>query len=117
MKIDYDLITDLSLSLNPGEKKYIFIRGYISTIALGVKIVTAGGAVKIQSSLASTELFEEISSHSEVEWENIKVDGVEYSEVTFDIPSMIFYAPNILYIENTSINSSVINVDLRGNRS
>jgi hypothetical protein len=117
MKFDHDLVTDLSFDLNPFQKKYIYIRGYLSTIALSIKSTPSSGKFKIQSSLASTEAFEIVSNHNNLTWENIKINGVSYSEVTFDIPSLVFTSPNILYFENTSLSGQIIRVDLRGNRS
>lgn len=117
MKFDDYLITDLSFDLQPFQKKYIAIRGYLSSIAMSVKILPVGGSLSIKSSLASTELFEVVTSHSGIIWEDIKINGVSYPEVTFNIPSLVFTSPNILYFENTSISGQIVHIDLRGNRS
>ena len=114
MTYDYDLMSDLTFTLAFGEKVYIKVNGVISTSLLSVKI-EAGASYIVQSSLDSTEAFEGYTSHSDGIWENIVIDGVSYSEVTFDISSLSFRCPNFLYINNTSV-SQAIKVSLRGNR-
>lgn len=112
--INYILTSDLTLEVLPSEVIYIQILANLSTCILGTKIDT-NGAYKVESTLNSTE-FLETSTYEASTWENIRVSGVEYSELTFDIPSVIFNSPNVLRIENISTGSETLQINLRGNR-
>lgn len=115
MNFNHSLVSDLTFSLAPSEEAYIKIEGNLSTCLLGIKI-EAGASYVVQSSLVSTEAFKLYSNHSDAEWEDISIDGIPYASLTFDIPSVLFKSPNVLYISNTSATEN-IKVSLRGNRS
>ena len=114
LSFTHTLMSDLTLTLAHGEEAYIQINGTLATCLLSVKI-EAGASYEVESSLDSTEAFLAYTLHSEGIWEDIIVDGVTYAELTFDINSVLFRSPNILYINNTSATES-IKVSLRGNR-
>jgi len=117
MTFTHELGTDLTFELAVNAEAYVFVRSHLSSCVMCVNLLDTTGAYIIQSSLESTEVFTLPETvKNDLIWENIKIDGVEYSEVTFDIPSIKFTAPNILYFKNTSSGTERIRVSLRGNR-
>lgn len=119
IQITHRLATDLSITLGAGEFAYIQIHGYLATCLLSLELSDVGGAVTIQSTITSTELFEDGAQteiHGDLLWENIRIRGVEYSVVDFEIPSLKFNSPNILYVKNVSPGAQKIRFSLRGNR-
>lgn len=116
IEINKVLTSDLTFSLAPEEIQYIQIRGNLATCLLSAQITT-GGAYKIQATIASTETFHlPDTTYSSLVWEDIKISGVEYSELTIDINSVLFNSPNVLRIENTSTGTEALSISLRGNR-
>lgn len=113
---DYELITDLTLILQPGDVFHIKINGRAANCILSTKIIDVGATYIVKSCMESTEFLRQTATvTTDLNWEFIKVDGVEYAEVTFDIPSLAFKAPNIIYVENTS-DTETLMFSLRGNR-
>ena len=119
IRITHRLVTDLSITLGAGEFAYIQIHGYLATCLLSLELSEIGGTVAIQSTITSTELFEnggQTEVHEDLLWENIRIRGVEYSTIDFEIPSLKFNSPNILYVKNISPDNQKIRFSLRGNR-
>lgn len=118
INMNYWLSSELSITLAPDEEAYIDIRGYLSMCFLSLKFSDLSGAAAIiQASLASNDALSQYSAvKSDFIWEDIKVNGVTYSEVTFDITSVSFNAPSVLYIKNTSTSGQTVSLFLRGNR-
>lgn len=117
MTFTHELGTDLTFELASGVEAYVYVRSHLSSCVMCVNLIDTTGAYQIQSSLESTEVFTlPATTKNDLIWENIKVDGVEYATITFDIPSIKFTAPNILYFKNTSSGTERIRVSLRGNR-
>lgn len=115
MQYNNELITDLTITIPPEEEVYIKINGLISIGVLGTTI-EAGTTYIVQSSLDSSEAFDLATTHSDLSWEDISIDGVTYTELSFAITSISFIAPNFLYIKNESVTDSM-KVSLRGNRA
>lgn len=113
MIIDTELISDLTFTLLPTESKLIKINGVTSTCAISTECNS--GAYVVKSTLDSDE-FVKVSLESDITWEFIKLSSVTYEELTVDIPSLVFTAPNLLYIKNTSTGTETLKVSLRGNR-
>lgn len=109
------LVSDLTLDLDPEDVKIIKILGNLSTILFSLELIDVGATAVIKSSINSTE-FAQLADTTDLAWENIKIDGVSYSEVTFAISSVLLNSPNYLYIENTSLTTEKIRISLRGNR-
>jgi hypothetical protein len=114
MNWNYELISDISVTIEASETALIKINGICNSCILS-SVIEAGATYTIQSSLASSELVSSATLISELNLENIKIAGVEYAELSFAIPSVYFKSPNFLYITNTSATESV-RIDIRGNR-
>lgn len=116
LSIDLELMSDLTFDLEPDEYKLILIKGILSSCIIST-IIEAGATYSVKSSQYSTEFIEQQEATIFTTFEDIKIDGVSYSELAIDIPSLQFKAPNLLYIKNTSLGDFSIRVSLRGNRS
>lgn len=117
MTYTYELISDLTIiSSYSQEEIYIKMQGIPSTSIISVHILDIGAKCIIQSSIDSTEYFHQASSHSEMLWENIKINGNYLTEVDTNILSSRFASSNFLYIKNTSSSDLRIKISLRGNR-
>lgn len=115
MLYDYELFSDLTLTFPALTKKIIKISGINAICILSTKIATNAKYI-IKSSIDSDEFLRSVNNSNLLNWEYIKINGVSYEEITFEIPSLVFNAPNLLYIENTSTDNEIIKVSLRGNR-
>lgn len=114
MTWDFELVSDLSLIIPANISKLIKINGVCSTCILSSKI-DAGASYKVQSSIDSSERVQLLTSISGLVLEDIKINGIEYSEISFDLPSVFFKSPNFLLITNTSTIESIY-ISLRGNK-
>jgi len=110
------LISDETFTLIPDEEVYIQLWANITNCILSTKILTSGGTYSVQSTIESKDFFDlTTTTHSDIQWEYIKIDGIEYTELNEDIKSLEFVSPSILYIKNTSLTQS-IRFSLRGNK-
>jgi hypothetical protein len=121
MAIDYTLIdkliTDYTITLIAGQERYVQFSGVSALSVIAVQILDVGGNIQIQSTLDSLLFLQEYGTvHSDIQWENIKIDGTYYPSVNFNILSLVFNSPNFLYFKNTSPSGQRIKISLRGNR-
>ena len=119
MNITKTLFNELAVTLAAGAEEYIRIARNNATCLLSVELLDAGAAYKVQATLFDPEKFTsaEASSHADLSWENIVVDGVEYAELSFALkPAIELSSPAILYVKNTSSGAQRIRVTMRGNK-
>ena len=113
----HELVSYLTLTLEAGDIAYVKMNGMASTCVLGAKIVDPGATVAVQSSIDGPDFFAlESTEDTDVLWEDITIDGVVTPEISTDVTSQVFVAPNVLRLENTSAGTEVVRVALRGNR-
>jgi len=114
--VNRNMLSGATFTLLHGEETIIQISGITASCILSSKILDSGATYIIQSAIESVE-FANLDStvFSDLQWENIKIDGIEYSSLDTDIKSLNFISPSFLYIKNTSVTQS-IRFSLRGNR-
>jgi len=114
--IDDTLSGNLTFNLASGEEKYIQVNSNIYSCILSTKMLDSGATFSLKSAMESSEFIKENNLEaSDIQWENIKIEGIEYTEVTVDILSITFLSPSILYFKNTSA-TQIIRFSLRGIR-
>ena len=107
------LLSNLSLQILPGEKKYIYIYGHISRALISLELI-AGDSCSIQGSIVDRERFELAKNHADVPWENIFIDGVEYNEIETSFNSIEINCPSFLFIENKASSLNPLTINFRG---
>lgn len=115
---NYELISDLTFTLDTANQEvYVKLSGVPAVSVISVQILDTGAKCIIQSCIDSSEYMDlSDTTHSSCLWENIRVDGVEITEVVDNIYSTYFISPNFLYIKNTSATDLRVKISLRGNR-
>jgi hypothetical protein len=114
MVSDRILLGDLSLTIDAGHSIIIQVSNAFSYLGLETYIDT-DGTYSIYSSNISSEEFSNLTSLNDLNKDYIQVGLLKYVELNFSIDS-IFYAPNYLFIENTSTDSQSLIIDIRCNK-
>ena len=105
MTTNYVLTSSLSVTLTANTSAYIQIKGFIEQCLIGLDFLEITGSAVIQSTISDSPTFEKASTYSDLNWENIYINGVEMSAVTNEIKSMLCYAPTYFYIQNNGLTT------------
>ncbi|MGD9678085.1 MAG: hypothetical protein AB7V16_06945 [Vulcanibacillus sp.] len=114
--ITYDLISDLTFTINMNEEVFVKVNGTSSYCVLSIKVPETAQCI-VQSTIASNEFTNLIeTTYADCLWEDIKVNGISLPIISESVSSTTFWSPNLLYFKNVSLSELPIQVSLRGNR-
>jgi len=112
---NYNLTSDLTVTLNQGDTAFIKVNGNLSTFRWSFHILDAGATATAQVGLESYSATQNFVL-SDLTLENIKVATVKTASLTSDVTNDGQEAPNLIYIANTSGSAKRVRFNFRGNR-
>ncbi len=116
LNIDYEFISELTIIINAGEKKFIKFNGIPSISMLSIHLMDITGSCIVKSAQESDYFINhKDTAEGDLLWELLKINGVPQSSITSNILSLTFRSPSILCVENISTTERV-KVSIRGNR-